>query len=152
MVVPVAGDIVEIRGESKIITLRNWIRFVVVTPRAAKGHAQRKLGRGVHDVRGLICFGLDAIGRLIVPDPQPKEAGPQLGRNGGILQIRERVVFITGNLILEKRVVGQIFVQSTNDPISIPPDVRLRAVAFVAVGFGKPNLVQPEPRPMLAVG
>ena len=152
VVVSVTGDVVEVSGERKIITLRDRIRFVVVTSRAAKRHAQRKLGRGIHNVCSLIGLGLNAIRRLIVPDPKAKVSGRQFCRNGMIIKVRQLVVFVAGKLVTKERVVGKVFIQSTNDPISVPPDIRLRAVAFVTVGFREPNLVQPKSCPVLAVG
>ena len=78
VVVPVIGDVVEVGRKRKVITLRNGVGLVVVASRATKRHAHRKLGSGVHDVCDLVGFGLGAIGGLIVPDAQPKKAGPQL--------------------------------------------------------------------------
>ena len=59
--------------------------------------------------------------------------------------------FVASELFFDKSVVRRVVVKRVDDVLTVLPGLRLLAVAFVTVGFGEADQIEPVPTPLLAV-
>ena len=85
------------------------------------------------------------VGRLVVPDAEPVEAGrdQRFGRAG--------IDLVAGQLLADESVVRLIAIERGDHVVAISPGEGLGRVALVAVGLAVANQVEPVPAPFFAI-
>ena len=119
---------------------------MVVAAGTAERRAEKRLtdrGKGVVE---LVVAGEADIVRLVIPSPQMPKAR---GNNGGV---GARLEEIAGDLLADEAVERHVVVDRTDHPVAVAPGIGLLVVAFVAVGLGIADDIEPVPRLSLAVG
>ena len=141
----VATDVPEERKHPVVIGLGNRVDLVVVAAGAVHRHAEERLRRGRDVIVELVIDRLLAVGRFVVPEAEAIVTG---GDDAvGIVGVH----LVAGELLSDELVVRLVVVEALDDEIAETPDVRLGAVAFIAIGFAIADDVEPVPAPLFAV-
>ena len=85
------------------------------------------------------------IGWLIIKWAEAVITGRDQSLRAGIRQL------IACQLFEDKAIKGLVFVKGLDDIIAIPPDIGFEGIAFVAVGLGITDKIEPMPAPAFAV-
>ena len=118
---------------------------MVVAARATDRHSQKRLAGRAEDIVQVVVPRERPVGRFVVPDSQTIKTG---SRNAVARLVRQ---LVAGQLFEHKSIVWLVLVEGANHVVAVLPDEVLAAVAFVAVGFGVANQIEPMPGPLLAV-
>ena len=110
------GNVAEKRQQRIVILLWNGIDFVVVTARAADGHAEKRLAGGTQNVIEIIVARQRPVGGFIVPNAEPIKTRGRDGVSGFVGQ------FIAGNLFDDESVVRFVLVEGADNIVAIFPD------------------------------
>ena len=107
--------------------------------------AQEHFARGAHQIVEVFEQFLFGVDRFILPDAQTVIAGgdDRLGRD--VVQL------VAGELLGDELVVRFVVVQGANHVVAITPYKGLGPVAFITVGLGVANQIEPMPAPAFAV-
>ncbi len=144
-VVVVRFDVLKEGRHAVVVALGDRVQLVVVAPSTVHGQAQEDLaGRGDHIVQ-LVRPRLSSVGRFVVPQPQPIEAGGD-DRIGGDL-----VQFVARQLFAQELVEGLVLVERADHVVAVPPHLWLGIVPFETVRFGIADQVQPVAAPFFAI-
>ena len=126
-----------------VVARRDGVELVIVTPRARDGETEEAARERVNAVVELV----EALGVAVIHRPEGEEA--QRRHAFEAVAVFEQVA---GNLLLDEAVVGQVVVEGADEPVPIPPALRIepwlktvRLILTVACD------VQPVPRLPLAV-
>ena len=141
----VRRNVAEERQEGVVILLRDRIDLVIVTTRAADGHAEERFTGGSQDVVEIIVARQRTIGRFVIPNAQPIKTCGGNGITGLVGQL------IPGKLFLDESIIRLVLVKGANDVVAVLPNEILTAVALVAISLGKAHEVQPMTAPLFAV-
>ena len=141
----VRRNVAEERQEGVVILLRDRIDLVIVTTRAADGHAEERFTGGPQDVVEIIVARQRTIGRFVIPNAQPIKTGGGNGIAGLVGQL------VPSKLFLDESVIRLVLVKGANDVVAVLPNKILAAVAFVAISLSKAHEVQPMTAPLFAV-
>ena len=150
-------DIVDLNGvkeglQTVEVALRNGVVFVVVTAGTPDAEAQedRTGGRG-HFAQ---VIGAHFVRHQIRPVPRCDSQKAQ--RNvplhiGGVVVAALRLLVGTGQLIVDKAVIGLVVVEGVDHPVAIAPGIADGPVAFEPRRLAVANQVEPMASPTLSI-
>ena len=135
-----------------VVFVRNRVELMVVAAGAAERQAEKRLSEGVDAIVGAISLVLRQVGGRLHLLTQIPEAGAhhRLVRSGRRIDPRLGKQ-ISGNLLPNKLIVGQIVVERPHRPIAILSGIGKRVVDVVAAGLAVADDVEPMPRKSFAV-
>ena len=142
---PVTTDVPEEGQQPVVILLADRVELVVVTTCTADGESQEDLGGRPQDVVEIFEPRLLPVHWLILPDAQAIISGRDDTGGGHFFQL------VTGKLFTGKLVKRFVAVERPNYVVTKSPDIWFGVIAFVAVGFGIADQVQPVAGPLFAV-
>ena len=137
----------EVGFETVVVGLAEGVELVIVTARAADGHAEE---RGADDVGHLGEDFVVGTGDVLIAGvfAQRTEAVEAAGHeHGGIL----RVDFVAGELLFDEVGVRLVGVEALDHVIAIAPGVGPVHVVLIAVGLGEAHDIEPVAAPLFAV-
>ena len=136
-------------GQRVVVLLRQGVELVVVAAGAADGQRQERLAHHIQAVVHAIRLVLaDIHGRVHFLTQEP-EARAQ-DRFVFVVWPQPRGDQVSGQMLADKLVIGDIRIQCANHVVPVLPGVGDRRIEFVAARLGVSDQIQPVPRPPLA--
>ena len=114
----------------------NGVELVVVAAGAGHCQAQEGLGQNVDLVVDLVGPGLEGVNGAVEAFAQPEKTGAD--RRLPVDPAGPQTLFrqqISGNVLANEAVIGNVLVEGPNDGVPVAPDVGLGVVELVTVGF-----------------
>ena len=131
---------IEVGEHLEVILLADRVELVVMALRTSEGEAEHRLAQGLHAVGVVVDEVLRGDGAaLVCVHVVPLETGRD---ELGVGRVRQEV---TGQLLQDELVVGQVVVEGLDHPVAPEPHVAA-AVDGEAVGVGVTGGVQPLER------
>ena len=128
-----------------VVLLTEWLKLMIVAPRALQGLPEERHRGGCHDViQSVIDRNLPVRGNG-VEGSKGEKGGRDLGVRGRPFN------FVTGKLLENKSVIRLILIEGLDDVIAIPPDELLILIPLIALRLCIPDHIEPVAPPSLTI-
>ena len=132
-----------------VVLDRDRIELVVVAAGAGQGHAEHPARDRVDLLVDHVDRELDRVARVVTLGADGQVAGRDL--LGSALVVAAGGQEITGELLAEELVVGQVRLESVDDPVPVAPGVGIDDVRVLAARLRVARDVEPVAAPALGV-
>ena len=132
-------------GERIVILNRDRIELVIVTARAADGHAEHRSTHRLHDFIQTIRPCLTNSGRLAA-HRRSRHMWTRNEEASGLAIAR----LITSKLVAHELVIRTVFIEGADDVVAINPGVFAVEICLRSIRFRPANDIEPMLRPTLA--
>ena len=137
-------------GQGIVVPGEDRIELVVVAPGAGDGESEHGLG----DDFDLLVVNVVQHALLVLLRDRFRAQGQETGGHDAAFVDRAgrfRRKQVSGDLLADEPVVGQVVVERLDDVVAVSPGVRIPVVLVVARGIGVAGDIQPVPAPAFPV-
>ena len=130
----------------EVVLLQEGVIFVIMATGALEAESEKHVGGGIGDFCEDEVPLAAGITIVVFVDPVSEESS---GHECCGIFGKE---FVSGELFLEKAVVGLVLVERLDHVVAVAPGIGAVEICAVAVGVGIANEIKPDAGPALAVG